>query len=83
VRAVSDLAALLARHLEQDKRSLNQIAHEASLAPSYLWRLKSGVRKKPSRDVVIRLGFALNLGVDEVDELLTAAEYLPLSVKRS
>ena len=34
--------------------------------------------RHPSRDAVIRLGLALRLGIEEMDELLLAAGYAPL-----
>lgn len=83
VLAPSDLAALLDGFIKRDRRSVNQVAHEAALDTGYVWRLKNGQRKKPSRDVLIRLGFALRLEVEEVDQLLTAADYIPLSFRQS
>jgi hypothetical protein len=35
-------------------------------------------RRHPSRDVVIRLGLAMELPLEDMDELLVAAGYAPL-----
>ena len=57
----------------------SQIARDAWLDESYLSRLISGERSRPSRDALILLGsWGLGLAVEEVDELLLAADYRPL-----
>lgn len=74
-------AETLAFYLERDGRSLNTIAHEAYLDVGYLHRLKTGHKLKsgnnhsPSRDVIIRIGLALRLTIDELNELLDSADY--------
>ncbi len=56
-----------------------QIARDAWLDESYVSRLLSGERDNPSREVLILLGsWGLELAVEEVDELLLAADYKPL-----
>ena len=37
--------------------------------------LEGGVQKQPSRDLIIRLGFALRLESDDADDLLMLAGY--------
>lgn len=68
-------------HLEHTRQraglSHDQLAHRAWTSPSYTHRLCAG-KAKPGRDTVIRLGVALNLAVDEVDELLRLAGHLGL-----
>ena len=60
------------------------IARDAWLDESYVSRLISGERAKPSRDALILLGaFGLELPVHELDEVLIAAEYKPLVLPQS
>lgn len=50
---------------------------------SYVSKLLSGEKYRPLRDVLIRLGApGLELAVPDLDELLMAAEYLPILVRR-
>ena len=52
---------------------------DAWLDKSYLSRLLSGERDNPSRDVLILVGnWGLELAVEDVDELLMAADYKAL-----
>jgi hypothetical protein len=77
-----DLSRLLSEYGERVKsrgRRQSQIARDAWLDDSYISRLLSGERSRPSRDALILLGgWGLGLAVEEVDELLLAAEYRPL-----
>ncbi|HXG35378.1 MAG TPA: helix-turn-helix transcriptional regulator [Dehalococcoidia bacterium] len=60
-------------------KSQAQIARDAWLDESYVSRLFSGERSNPSREALILLGcWGLELAVEEVDELLLAADYKPL-----
>lgn len=77
------LAALLReygeRAMREKRKSQAQIARDSWLSSSYLSRLFSGERFAPSRDVLILLGaWGLELAVEELDELLMAADYKPL-----
>ena len=61
-----------------------QISRDAWLDESYVSRLFSGERTNPSRDALILLGnWGLELAVEEVDELLIAADYKPLVLPAS
>jgi len=61
-----------------------QISRDAWLDESYVSRLFSGERANPSRDVLVLLGsWGLELAVEEVDELLMAADYKPLVLPAS
>ena len=61
-----------------------QIARDSWLADSYVSRLLSGDRLNPSRDALVLLGcWGLELSVDEMDELLIAADYKPLVLPAS
>ncbi|MBI2888069.1 MAG: helix-turn-helix domain-containing protein [Chloroflexi bacterium] len=68
--------------INRDGRSLNQVAQAALIDVGYLWRLREGARAHPSRDVLIRLGLALRLEPEELDELLVAADYAPVTLRR-
>src|SRR5215211_5146763 len=75
-----DLGGLIAEYLERDGRSLNAIARAALIDVAYLWRLREGEKCHPSRDVLIRLGLALKLEPEELDELLVEADYAPITL---
>ncbi|GEM_PF-3014418 len=79
----AELAGLVSEYLERDGRSLNRIAQGALIDVGYLWRLQHGERINPSRDVLIRLGLALRLEPEELDELLVAANYASITLRRS
>ncbi len=70
-----------ARHLGKNQA---RIARDAWLDESYVSRLFSGERFNPSREAIILLGgWGLELAVEEVDELLMAADYKPLVLPAS
>jgi transcriptional regulator with XRE-family HTH domain len=82
------LTILLGKYSERVRRQKGktqaQIARDSWLAESYVSRLLSGDRLNPSRDALVLLGcWGLELTVDEVDELLIAAEYKPLVLPAS
>lgn len=62
------------------KQYLHHLQHsDAWLDESYISRLFSGERNHPSRDALILLSaFGLELRVEDVDEILLAADYRPL-----
>ena len=76
-----ELAVILEGYMTRDGRSLNRIAQSALVDVAYLWRLREGDRRNPSRDLLIRLGLALRLEPEEVDELLVAANHAPLTLR--
>jgi hypothetical protein len=76
------LPELLRAYIGRDPRSLNRVAQAALLDVAYLWRLQAGEKRHPSRDVLIRLGLALRLEPEELDELLVAADYAPITLRR-
>ncbi len=81
----------LNRCLQQSGLSLSALARRSWLDISYVSRLvhlpcdplnprsedRSDTRR-PSRDTVIRLGLAMQLSMEQMDELLLAAGYAPL-----
>lgn len=82
------LTILLGKYSERIRRQKGktqaQIARDSWLADSYVSRLLSGERLNPSRDALVLLGcWGLELSVDEMDELLIAAEYKPLVLPAS
>jgi transcriptional regulator with XRE-family HTH domain len=81
------LTSLLQRYGDRTKlrgKRQSQIARDAWLDESYLSRLFSGERENPSRDALILLSaFGMGLAVEEVDEVLMAADYKPLVLPAS
>jgi hypothetical protein len=82
------LTILLGKYCERVRRHKGktqaQIARDSWLADSYVSRLLSGDRLNPSRDALVLLGcWGLELSVDEMDELLIAADYKPLVLPAS
>src|SRR3989304_4366367 len=83
-------SALLRRLMDGQGFSISSLARHSWLDIAYVWRLvrdekdllnpqPGGPRARhPSRDAGIRLGLALRLGIEEMDELLLAAGYAPL-----
>ncbi len=64
-------------------KSRYRLAQYSGLSEPYIFRLESGERTNPSRDVVIMLGTALAQGVSsieiwDIDALLISADYAPL-----
>ena len=85
--ADGSLTALVQKYGDRTKlrgKRQSQIARDAWLDESYVSRLLSGERDSPTRDALILLGaFGLGLAVEEVDELLMAADYKPLVLPAS
>lgn len=83
--------ACLNRHVRRSGLSLSQLARRSWLDISYVSRLVNlrcdplnprlgdpSDHRRPSRDAVIRLGLAMQLPLESLDELLMAAGYAPL-----
>ena len=83
--------ACLNRHIRRSGLSLSQLARRSWLDISYVSRLANlktdplnprlgepSDHRRPSRDAVIRLGLAMQLPIEDLDELLLAAGYAPL-----
>ena len=70
--------------------SIAQVAAEVGVDRVYLWRLETqdadwlhapltgDPPRRPSRDLIIRIAFAMGLTLDEADDLIMAAGYAPL-----
>ena len=89
--ADESFSGCLNRYLRRSDLSLSQLARRSWLDVSYVSRLvhlpcdplnprleDGGERRQPSRDTVIRLGLAMQLSMEEMDELLLVAGYAPL-----
>jgi len=57
--------------------SLRQVAEACDLDFTYIQRILSGSRR-PRRDALIALGFAYQMELAEVDEILLLAGYPPI-----
>lgn len=57
--------------------SLREVASACDIDPTYIHYILKGVRR-PRRDVLIALGFAYNLDLFEMDEILILAGLPPL-----
>jgi transcriptional regulator with XRE-family HTH domain len=78
------LTVALQSFREKLNKSQAQIARDAWLDESYVSRLFSGQRDRPSRDAVILLtGFGMELSVPDVEEVLLAADYRQLVLPQS
>lgn len=68
----------LSRFFFRQRRAYGKVAAAAHLDVKYFYELVKGTKHNPSRDIVICIGTALKLGLDDMDELLLAAEHAPL-----
>lgn len=68
---------LLESFRQRSGRSYDQVAQRAWTSVSFVHRLCKG-QAKASRDVLIRLGWALGLTLEELDGLLKSERYLGL-----
>ena len=72
----------LQRLREKAGKSRYELSKLTALDQAFLGRLETG-EKNPSRDTILKLGFALvhnnnTITLDDIDELLLAAEFAPL-----
>ena len=84
------LGETLRQFRERAGKSIPALAAETGIDRVYLYRLEKqeadwlnrplegGLVKQPSRDLIIRIGVALDLDLDDMDELLMLAGYAPL-----
>ena len=68
---------LLGHHRRAHGFSYQQLAERAWTTPSFVFRVCKG-EAKPGFNTVLRLAIAMSLPVEDVDELVRAAGYLPL-----
>jgi len=73
---VTFFGQLLKRYREAARLSQSRLAQRAGFDHSYVSRLESG-RRAPTREAILRLAEALELGPAERDSLLAAAGFLP------
>ena len=76
----NDFGTLLRGFREGARLSCNELARIVAVDPSYISRLERGEREPPRRPVVERLAAALQLPLDEQDQLLVSAGYAPATV---
>jgi transcriptional regulator with XRE-family HTH domain len=72
-----DFAALLAHYRQRRGLSQNALAKRAHINSSYVNRLESGERRRPTESVTFALARALHLSPKATDRLLLAAGYAP------
>jgi transcriptional regulator with XRE-family HTH domain len=72
-----DFLDLINEYHARSGLSLREVAQACDLDFTYIHRILSGSRR-PRRDVIIALGFAYNLDLGEVDELLLLVSYPPV-----
>lgn len=70
---------LLAQSRQESGLSFQSLSIRSHVDVAYLCRLEKGQASNPGRNVVLRIGIGMGLGVEEIDELLIAARHLPLS----
>lgn len=70
------------QQLIDDKRLKRiDVVHEAGIDETYGWRLFTGERENPSRDIVLQLAFAMRMTLREADRTLLAAKTSTLYCK--
>lgn len=69
------LADVLNEYTEKSKLKKSDIINAADLDRTYAYQVFSGVRKKPSRDKVLRLCFGMKLSVYDTQALLKRSGY--------
>jgi transcriptional regulator with XRE-family HTH domain len=72
------LAEKLSEHRKRSGLSFDKLAERCLTDVSYLHALESGRKARPSRDIILRIGFGLGLEPELLDELLVTAGHLPL-----
>lgn len=73
------LPQLLAQRRRESGLSFQILSDRSQVDVAYLCRLEKGQASHPGRNVVLRIGIGLGLGIEAIDELLIAARHLPLS----
>ncbi len=75
----------LSDHLERllTERGLEkaEVIHRSGVERKYAYSIFTGKRKRPSRDKVLALCFAMDLSADETQQLLKSTGYPPLYAK--
>ena len=71
----------LMKLLDKYRKKASVVSQDAKLAQSYVGHIINGVRN-PSRDILLRICFAVGTTVEETQYLLKYAGYAPLYVRR-
>ena len=79
----TEFSRRLERLIEKSQISRYRLAKFSQVDEAYIFRLENGQKHHPSRDLVLKLGLGLMKGstsvtIDDVNELLLAAEHAPL-----
>jgi transcriptional regulator with XRE-family HTH domain len=74
------LQELLAQRRRESGLSFQLLSERSQVDVAYLCRLEKGQASNPGRNIVLRIGIGLGLGLEAMDELLIAARHLPLSI---
>jgi len=77
-RSAQSLSDKIAEFRKSSGLSFDKLAERSFTNISYLHALESGKKARPSRDILIRIGFGLGIEPELVDELLIMAGHLPL-----
>jgi transcriptional regulator with XRE-family HTH domain len=62
---VTDFATKLNDYIQRYKGNLTLLASKSGITPGYLYMLRHGIRKYPSRDVIRRLAMALDMPLED------------------
>ena len=79
----SKFAEKLSRYREKANVSQSELARRVESSASLISRLESGDRQPSDRTVVYALGKALDLPLEERNELLVSAGYAPITIGAS
>ena len=79
----TEFSKILKDLMDKSEKTRYRLARSSGVDEAYIFRLESGERRNPTRDLVVKLGMGLMhnssaVSVDDVNELLLAAEYSPL-----
>jgi len=72
------LADKLGELRQRSGLSFDKLAERSFTNVSYLHALESGKKARPSRDILIRIGFGLGVDPELIDDMLITAGHLPL-----
>lgn len=61
--------------------SFHQLAERSQVDVAYLHRLEDGQATRPGRNIAIRIAIGLGLDLDATEELLIAADHIPLVLR--
>ena len=79
----TEFSKILKDLMDKSGKTRYRLARCSGVDEAYIFRLESGERRNPTRDIVVKLGLGLmhdssSVTVDDVNELLLSAEHSPL-----